>query len=91
MLKLALVAGALLLAPMSAVAEECAGQTFDEAAKVIEETEGEITAIVEVDGVGFDTLIIIDFHGAVMVGRFNGDCAFGGPIMVGKAVEERGA
>jgi hypothetical protein len=87
MFKTLLTAGALLFAPMSVLAQECPGQTLTDVANLVADTGGEIIGIVEVDGQGFDRLVIARFEGQIVVGKFSGECVIGGPASVGKAAE----
>lgn len=67
-----------------AVAQDCpANDTLANIAQTITDHDGDIIALIDVPGSGFDQLLVASYLGAVAVGAFKDGCAVTGPIPVG--------
>ncbi len=76
------------LYPPRVRAQEC--QTIDATMALIEDNGGTFLDLIDVNGAGFDQLVIADLGGAIVVGAFNGGCAVGGPVALGPSVVRTG-
>lgn len=81
-----LLAGVFACLCVPAFAQECSTQTFSEVVTLIEENDGKVFAIVDVEAAEFDQVIIAKHGKTIVVGRFKDGCAVGGPALLGAAL-----
>jgi hypothetical protein len=67
------------------------GNSIPEVVQIIEDGGGTFLDLVNVNGDGFNQLLVADYGGAIMVGRFLMGCAVEGPLALGRSVVPVGA
>jgi len=78
------IAAAVVLTPPPAFAQAC--QSISDVLTIIEKADGELIDLIDVNGDGFDQVIIAEMAGTILVGKALNGCTVGGPSVLGTSV-----